>query len=177
MAKKILGICGSLRADSWNLKLLRAFLSNMKDSEIYPNLEMPLLNEDLELRPLDARIINFRSALKNASIIAIASPEYNGSFSSALKNAIDWATREENIWAGKTVVLLGASPGAFGAVRGAIMLKTVLSGLKSWVIPEQVLCPNADKAFDSNGQLINEAVKKQIALAKDALSAFEKSIT
>lgn len=172
MTKKMLGICGSLRAGSWNLKLLRAFLKEFNGARLYPSLEMPLVNEDLETKPLDKSIQDFRAALKEAEVVVIASPEYNGSFSSALKNAVDWGTRGENLWAGKTVVLLAASPGAFGGIRGLIQLKTVLSGIKSWVIPEQVLCSNAHLAFDESGNLKNEMVKKQIDTAFAGLSSF-----
>lgn len=173
MSKKTLGICGSLRAASWNLKLLRAFLNEVPESIIYPSLEMPLMNEDLESKPLDSRILDFRAALKASDTVVIASPEYNASFSPALKNAFDWATRGENLWAGKSIVLLAASPGAMGGVRGLIMMKTILSGAKAWVMPDQVLCPMADKAFDAEGKLTNEMVKKQIAGALLALKNFE----
>ncbi len=175
MEKKVLGLCGSLRADSWNLKLLKNFLSEMGSSyhsQVWPSLELPLMNEDLEKKPLDGRITSWQKALKAAPVVVIASPEYNGSLSPALKNAIDWATRGENLWVGKIVVLLSASPGALGGARGLIHLRTVLSGIKAWVIPEQVQLPMADKAFDASGKLTNESTRKQIHGALDSLGSF-----
>lgn len=177
MNLKALGLCGSLRADSWNLKLLRNFLGELNKegfhSRLLPSLEMPLVNEDLENAPLDSRILDFRAALKEAPVVVVASPEYNGSFSPALKNAVDWATRPpENLWAGKIVVLLSASPGSLGGARGLIQLRTVLSGIKSWVIPEQVQLPFSDKAFDGEGFLVHEATQKQIAVAIQSLKNF-----
>lgn len=164
---KTIGLCGSLRSESWNLKLLRNFLHEMDaegsfSTSIYPSLAMPLLNEDLERKPLDPAITAFRSALEAAEIVVIASPEYNGSLSAPLKNAIDWATRPPaNLWAGKVVVLLSASPGSLGGARGLIHLRTVISGIRGWVIPEQVQLPFADTAFDAEGRL-NETTTKQI---------------
>jgi chromate reductase len=178
MAKhKVIGICGSLRAESWNLKLLRNFLRELGETgfetQLFPSLEMPLVNEDLEKQPLDARILAFRDAIKEADIVAIASPEYNGSFSPALKNAVDWATRPPgNLWAGKTVVLLGATEGGFGTIRGSIMLRTLLGNIKAWVLPDLVLVPHCDKAFDNEGKLIAEPAKKQIRGTIEALKAF-----
>jgi chromate reductase len=174
---KALGICGSLRAESWNLKLLRNFLGEMKkegfETTLYPSLELPLVNEDLEKRPLPPSILDFRNAIEKADVVVVSSPEYNGSLSSALKNAIDWATRPPaNLWAGKIVVILGSSPGAFGAVRGAIHLRAILSGIKAWVIPEQVLLPFADKGFDAEGKLTNESTKKQMSVALESLKKF-----
>jgi chromate reductase len=175
MQTKTLGLCGSLRKDSWNLKLLRNFMPS-DDATVWKSLEMPLMNEDLEGKPLDSRITEFRAALKASSVVVIASPEYNGSLSPALKNAIDWGTRQENLWVGKIAVLLSASPGALGGVRGLIHLRTVLSGIKTWVIPEQVQLPFADKAFDAEGKLTNEQTLRQIELARESLRNFSKKI-
>lgn len=177
--KKILAINGSLRADSWNGKLLRAFVEQLQgfETRLWPSLEMPLMNEDLEKAPLDSRILDFRAALKASEIVVVASPEYNAGFTPALKNAIDWATRGgENLWAGKIAVILSASPGALGGVRGAIMLRTVLSGCKAWVIPEQVMCPSVHTAFSPEGKLTNEQVRKQFAPAIESLRALSDKL-
>lgn len=179
--KKVLGLCGSLRADSYNLKLLRNFLAEAKnggtETELHPALHLPLMNEDLEKQPLPAEILKFRAALEAAPIVAVASPEYNASLSPALKNAIDWGSRPpRNLWEGKIVVLLGASPGALGGVRGLIHLRAVLANLKSWIIPEQVQLPAADKAFDPEGKLQAEQTKKQITGALASLESFTKKM-
>jgi chromate reductase len=182
MAKhKVVGICGSLRADSWNLKLLRNFLAELEasgfETKLFESLEMPLVNEDLEKKPLDSRILAFRDAVKEADIVAISSPEYNGSFSSALKNAVDWATRPPgNLWVGKPIVLLGATEGGFATIRGSVQLRTVLSGIKAWVLPEMVLLPHADKAFAPDGKLLVEATKKQMQGTIEALKIFAGKI-
>jgi NAD(P)H-dependent FMN reductase len=171
---KALGLCGSLRGDSWNLKLLRNFLSHLQESgletRLWPSLELPLFSEDLEKKPLDLRVTDFRAALQATSVVVVASPEYNGAYSAALKNAVDWATRPpENLWAGKIVVLLSASPGSLGGARGLIHLRTLLSGIKSWVIHQQVQLPFCDEAFNGEGVLVNEAAKKQIAVAVEGV--------
>ncbi|MCO5143810.1 MAG: NAD(P)H-dependent oxidoreductase [Oligoflexia bacterium] len=176
MKKRILGISGSLRSDSWNSKLLNHFLSTLSDtyeSKAETISDLPFVNEDLEKNPLPESILRFRQSVSDAQVIAIASPEYNGSFSSALKNAIDWATRPPgNLWQGKVVVLLSASPGALGGARGLIQLKTVVSGIKAWVLPEQVQCSHAHEAFSSDGKVKNEAVLKQMEGLKLALKNF-----
>lgn len=175
--KKALGICGSLRADSYNLKLLRNFLGALQragaETSLFPSLEMPLVNEDLEKKPLDARITDFRAALEKHPIAIVACPEYNSSITPALKNAVDWATRPPgNLWDGKIVVLLGASPGALGGARGLIHVRAVLSNIKSWVIPEMVILPHADQAFDADGKLTAPQALKQIDTAVASLLKF-----
>lgn len=175
MAKiKALGLCGSLRKESWNLKLVRNFQERATDWDMktYPSLDLPNMNEDVEAAGLPTAVQAFRAAFKEAPVIVIASPEYNAGYSGALKNAIDWASRPpENLWAGKVVVLLSASPGAFGGVRGLIQLRSIVSNLKSWVLPEQVILPHADQAFQG-GKLTNEIVAKQIDGALAALKGF-----
>jgi len=178
MAKtKVVGICGSLREGSWNRKLLENFLPYLDADTFsvksFPSLELPLLNQDLEGQPLDPRITAFRAAIEEAAVVVIASPEYNGSFSGALKNAIDWASRPPaNLWNGKIVLLLSASPGALGGMRGILHLKPLLSNCRSWVIHDHVFCGQADKAFDSEGRLVHEGTKKQMAAAAESLRAF-----
>ena len=177
---KLLGLCGSLRAESFNLKLLKNFAAAANadyDVNLYGSLEMPLMNEDLEKNPLPAPVQDFRAALTAAPVVVIASPEYNASLSPALKNAIDWGTRPPgNLWQGKVVVLLAASPGAFAGVRGLIHVRSVLSGIQAWVIPQQVMCGQAHQAFDESGALKNEAVSKQIQGALQSLELFTKKM-
>lgn len=162
------------------MKLLRHFLGEVKSGsagrevELYPSLDLPLMNEDLEKQALPKSLTDFRAALKSAPIVVLASPEYNGSLSPALKNAIDWGSREGNLWAGKIVVLLSASPGSLGGARGLIQLRTIMSGIKAWVIHDQVQLPEAHKAFDAEGRLTNEHTKKQIAGVIAAMEDFHK---
>lgn len=178
MAKlKVVGLCGSLRKDSWNLKLLRNFLPELESAgfsaELFPSLDLPLVNEDLEKKALPENILALRRAVESADVVAIASPEYNGFFTPALKNAIDWCTRPPgNLWAGKPVVILGATEGGFGTIRGSVQLRTQLSNIKAWVIPDLVLLPHCDKAFDGEGRLTNEGTRKAMNVTIAALKSF-----
>lgn len=173
----VLGLCGSLRVDSWNLKLLKNFLAAMPtdsfQTRLYGSLELPLMNQDLETPPLPQSVLDLRAALEASPVVVIGSPEYNSSYSPVIKNAIDWASRPpKNLWDGKLVVLLGASPGMFGGARGQIHLRSVLANQRSWVMPDLVVCPKAHEAFGGDGTLLNEHVAKQIATAIQGLTAF-----
>src|SRR5438067_1036935 len=75
-------------------------------------------------------------ALNASHGVLIASPEYNGSVSGALKNAIDWASRaRKNPFAGKIVSLVGTSPGVWGATKSAAHARQILSQLQAVVVP------------------------------------------
>lgn len=178
-----IGICGSLRKDSYNRKLLQQIMNEVEKHGIGTRIlsaaetELPFVNEDLETKPLDAKITDFRQAISKADFIVICSPEYNGSPSAILKNAIDWATRPPgNVWENKVVLIASASPGSLGGARGLIHLRTVLSGIKSWVIPEQIQCPEAHHAFTADGTLQNPMVQKQIAGAIPKVISFTQKL-
>lgn len=165
------------------MKLLKNFLAALDahggfSTELYGSLDLPLLNQDLESRPLEPRITNLQKAVAGAQVLVFASPEYNASISGPLKNAIDWCTRPAgtNVLAGKVAVLLAASPGALAGARGLIHVRSVLAGLKVWIIPEQVQCGAAHEAFDETGKLKVEAVKKQIAGAVQSLDSAAKKL-
>src|SRR5262249_37381156 len=87
------------------------------------------------------------------------SPEYNGGYAPALKNALDWASTAKpgapaTGLAGKVVALGGASPGALGAYRGLTPLRTspeLRFGARLGA--GMVAVGAADKAVDENGEL------------------------
>ncbi|MGZ3652002.1 MAG: NADPH-dependent FMN reductase, partial [Bdellovibrionota bacterium] len=93
-------------------------------------------------------------------------------------NAIDWGTRPPaNLWQDKIAVLLSASPGSLGGARGLIQVRTILSGIKTWVIPEQVQLSAAHEAFGTPGGTLKvEGVHKQIQGAIQSLEVFTKKM-
>lgn len=121
-AIRILGISGSLRRDSHNTSLLRAAARQLPadvELELFADLaDVPLYNEDDDVDPAPPGAQRLREAIADADGLLIATPEYNGTISGVLKNAIDWASRPypENALKGKPVVVVGASTSLFGAV-------------------------------------------------------------
>ena len=87
----------------------------------------------------------------------IASPEYNSSITAVLKNAIDWVSRaapgEPPLvgFSGKAAVLMSASPGALGGLRGLVHLRSILGNIGVIVLPDQVAVPRAFEAFAPDG--------------------------
>ena len=172
---KVLAFSGSTREGSFNKRLVKNALAAAQahgadirfvDLRDYP---MPLFDEDLETKNgLPESVKEFRSLLKEYDGWLIASPEYNGSYSGVLKNAIDWATRtvsgEEPLacFNDKVVVLFSASPGRLGGIRGLTVLRTLLSGIGVIVLPQQVAVPFAHKAFSEVGQFLDGAQQNTV---------------
>jgi chromate reductase len=100
----ILGFAGSLRKNSYNKALLRVAAELVpKDAKLETfDLEgIPPFTQDLQDQPPE-KVIEFKSKIRAADAILIATPEYNYSISGVLKNAIDWASRPptDNAWEG-----------------------------------------------------------------------------
>lgn len=171
----VLAFAGSTREDSVNKKLVKEAANaahqlgakvtfiNLKD---YP---MPFYDEDLETgQGMPNKAKQFRQLMLQSDVILIASPEYNGSISGVLKNAIDWASRNEDgggsreAFKGKKFVIMSASPGASGGARGLVHLRAIIEHIGGTVMPQQVVIPDAYNAFDAQGLLKNNDQRKDI---------------
>ena len=157
---KILAFAGSLRAGSLNRKLLAVALESLQGKADLDRLDlkevtMPLYDGDIESREgLPEGALRFKGRIAAADALLIATPEYNNSVPGTLKNAIDWASRPpDNPFKGKVALLMGASPGQFGAVRGVLAVRQVLNALNTIVLPQTIQIAHADQAFDEAGRL------------------------
>jgi NAD(P)H-dependent FMN reductase len=115
--RTVLGLCGSLRAASINLAVLRAaaFVAPPQlRVELYPDLAgLPLFNPDLDATAL-APVAQLRERIVTADAVLIASPEYAHGVSGVIKNALDWLVGDDT-WVNKPVAVLNTSPRAHHA--------------------------------------------------------------
>ena len=131
---RIVGIAGSLRSSSCNLGLLRYCEGVLKGHstqlDIIPQSligSLPLFNEELEGKHV-AQVNEFRDYLKSVDGFIFATCEYNGSISAPLKNALDWGSREGNVFDGKPVSIIGAG-GYAGTTRAQGHLRDICFNL------------------------------------------------
>jgi chromate reductase len=117
----IVAICGSLRAASTNLGLLRAIEKQLPTDgtvtiDVIVPGDLPLFNQDTENEPPES-VVNFRARVKRADTFLLATCEYNYSISGVLKNAIDWASRgpDGNLFNDKPAAMVGG--GGAGSLR------------------------------------------------------------
>ena len=169
-ALKALAVCGSLRKDSYNLKLLHTAQKIAREAGLTVSeadlkaLDLPVYNYDLEAAEFPGRVKETAEMVKSSDVLLLASPEYNYSVSGALKNAIDWVSRSKpNPFNGKVAAIFGASTGPFGTVRGQNQLRQILTTVNVLVLPQpQVFVPLADTAFEDDGTLKNKATEQQL---------------
>jgi len=179
---KILAFAGSLREGSFNKKLLLTPVQFLKGAQVdvldLREVDMPLYDGDLEEKSgLPDGAVKFRQRIEPADALVIATPEYNHSIPGTLKNAIDWASRPPgDVFDGKTALLLGASPGGFGAVRSLIHLRQVLTALGVIVLPSQVTVSHAHEAFTEEGDISDPEIVEEIQEACDELIALTNAL-
>src|SRR3984885_13837649 len=158
MSIKIAAFSGSLRKESYNTKLVNAFIK-LAPGEIEVQIteisNLPFINEDLE-SSLPQPVRNLHGIIERADAILLATPEYNRSFSPVLKNALDWGSRPEgqNKWNGKPVAVIGCTPYLLGAFGAQNHLRQVLMYLNMLPLqqPEFYLGEAGDK-FNDRGDL------------------------
>ena len=171
---KILGIAGSLRHGSYNHLALVAAQSLVPANaslSLFDLEGLPLFNQDKESEA-NGRVNEFKKAIRDADAILFATPEYNYSIPGVLKNAIDCASRPygDSAWTGKPVAVMGASVGLFGSARAQYHLRQCFVFLE--MIPTnqpEVMIGMANKAFDTEGKLINETSQALIRKMLDGL--------
>ncbi|SRR5579884_612960 len=157
---KILAFAASMRKNSYNRMLIKQAAEILKsapdavlDLADYREFEMPNYDGDLEDSagiPPGGR--EFIRRILAADGLILSTPEYNGGIPGSLKNAIDWASRDDSDpFQGKTLLLLGTSPGRFGSVRGLWHTRIPFEAMGAYVYPEMFALPNARQAFNDAG--------------------------
>lgn len=173
---KIIAISGSLRKNSFNTGLIRA-ANKLKPAnmeiEYFDIKDIPLYNQDLDGKDKPKAVLELSKKVEKAEGIILAVPEYNYSFTAALKNTFDWLSRVSPMpLSGKPLAMMGASYGISGTMRAQLQFRQVMIYLDVRVLNKpEVLIPSAyEGKFDENGDLVDERAKEQI---KKMLAAFE----
>ena len=186
MADKIsiLGFAGSLRKGSFNKAILQAaggMVPQGMEIEIFDLEGIPPFNQDVEKEP-PIKIKEFKTKIRAADGILIATPEYNYSIPGVLKNAIDWASRPygDNAFQDKPVGVMGASVGMLGTARAQYHLRQSFVFLN--MIPmnqPEVMVAFAEEKVDSNGRLTDlptrEIIKRFIEALDNWVRKFKRN--
>jgi chromate reductase len=179
----LVGISGSLRKGSYNTALLRAAAAMMpQGSEL--RMEsisgIPLYDGDLEeAQGIPAAVAKLKDAIAAADGLLIVTPEYNNSMPGVLKNAIDWLSRPpgdiKRVFGAKPVAVTGASPGGFGTILSQNAWLPVLRtlGTQPW-FEGRLMVSRAQKVFDENGALTDQAVQEQLKQFVEGFVRFVK---
>jgi chromate reductase len=173
---RILAISGSLRRDSHNTQLLRAAADLLPSGAELVVLDpealraIPHYDEDLRELGEPAAVTSLRAAVNDADALLVSTPEYNHSLPGALKNAIDWLSRPiaESPFKGKSIAVVGASTGMFGAVWAQAEARKVFGAVGGRVIDAELPVVFAHEQFGEDGRLLDadvaDALRTQLSL-------------
>jgi NAD(P)H-dependent FMN reductase len=167
---RILAFCGSARLQSFNRKFLAEAVEAARAAGCEVTLAdlnefvLPIFNGDLEDRDgMPENAARLVALVAGSHALLVASPEYNSMITPLLKNTIDWCTRaDDNPFEGRVAAVISASPGIHGGVRSLQLAQQLLLKVGCLVVPGQCILPHADKAFDAQGRLVDERVRKSV---------------
>lgn len=112
---KILTLCGSLRVNSSNRAILRAYERLSPSNLIFEHYDrlgwLPHFNPDLDGETVPPEVGILRSLVAGANALVISTPEYAHGLPGAFKNALDWLVSYPAFF-GKPVVILHAARGS-----------------------------------------------------------------
>jgi len=129
---------GLIDLKDWDLPLMQPVFTSVE-------------NTPGQFRPLSERIFG-------ADAFILVSPEYNGSYSPAMKNLLDHFPKQHH----KPFGIVTASPGILGGIRAAQQLLLLVPALFGVASPYLLIVPSVDKKFDRNGHLIDESFHHSI---------------
>lgn len=160
---KIVGIGGSLRNNSYSQLALEIAAGRVEvlgaEVEILDTrqLRLPFCNGEDDY-PDYPDVERLRNAVKQADGLILATPEYHGSVSGVLKNALDLMDFEQ--LDGKVAGLISVLGGQSNS-NALNDLRVIMRWVHAWVIPEQIAIGQAWKAFSSEGKLLDEKLSQR----------------
>jgi NAD(P)H-dependent FMN reductase len=113
-------------------------------------LDLPVFGQSPEEEGLPA-VVELKAVAAEADAMIWLTPEYNHSFTSAVKNAIDYLHSEMRR---KPVAVCGLSGGGLGGARAVEQLKLVLIEMHALTIRDSVYFSDARGLFDAEGALL-----------------------
>ncbi len=160
-------VSGSPRKESITYRVA-VFLQKLLSSKTTHNVNIidvrewnfPTLQEEV-YSSVDKTPENYKPLAKRmfgANAFIIVTPEYNGSYTPAMKNLFDHFPKQFH----KAFGIVTASPGAMGGMRASQQLQLLINALFGIASPYMLITPLVDKKFDIDGNLIDETFSNSI---------------
>jgi NAD(P)H-dependent FMN reductase len=123
---------------------------------------LPLFEETLARHPDPPQVLlELGAILSQSDAMLFVTPEYNGSYSPALKNAVDSFNKTE--FARKAIGIVTVTTGAMGGIRAGLALQHLIPALFAYPVPQMLLVPSVQNKFDDEGNLLDPAFEKNMA--------------
>lgn len=162
---RVVGVCGSLNPSG---KTRAALSAALEGSAEYGAETRRIELRDYELvffgsvsddeYPEDVH--RLRQELREAQGIIIATPEYHGSLSGALKNMFDLMSTDE--FETKIVGLIGVAGGYVGAINSLNTMKNICRNLHCWVLPQEVSIAESGRVIGEDGSVLDHSLEERL---------------
>lgn len=159
-------LLGSARAGRQSHKVAYYLEKNLKERGIETDLidlakdSLPILEERVGHHPqLPEKIQNISDRLNEADALLFVTPEYHGSFSGALKNALDYFWAEFHK---KPIGVAAVSSGKMGGINASTQLQHVILSLGAYPLPLKLLVPEIHSTFNDDFEPLNEGIKRLV---------------
>ncbi len=175
---RVVGIGGSLRANSTSLAALNFALRAVRDEgaevELFDVRTIGLPFYDADEVPPEAAV-RLAESVYAADGLIWSSPMYHGTISGAFKNALDWLqllNKHEPPFLSDKAVGLIATAGGVQGLQAINTMEFVVRSLRGYAVPLVVPIARARQAFDGQGSPREVQLSTQLrALAVEVVRA------
>jgi NAD(P)H-dependent FMN reductase len=129
---------GIINLKDWNLPILQSVFVSVENT------------------PEEFKLLSKRMFAADAFILL--SPEYNGSYSPAMKNLLDHFPKQHH----KPFGIVTASPGALGGIRASQQMQLLIIALFGIASPYMLIVGGVDKKFDAEGNLLDQSFQNNV---------------
>lgn len=176
---KIVGITGSLRTGSYSTLALQQAVNRVQalgaEVEVLDLREMKLPFCDGGSEYPDYPDVDvLKDKVKAADGLILATPEYHGSVSGVLKNALDLMSFEH--LSGKVTGVISVLGGQSNS-NALNDLRIIVRWVHGFVIPEQIAIGQAWQAFDSEGKLKDAKLSERFDGFAQSLVNYTRKLT
>lgn len=174
-------INGSQRTGRNSIHVSRYLESSLEEKDVRVRLldigefRFPVMEERMRfLDELPPRMQEFSDVLLQADGIILVTPEYNGSYSGALKNTLDYF-KSEYEW--KPMGLVSVSTGKLGGVNALHHLQAWAIHVKGIVCPYKLQVDHVDQRFNNQGELSDPGFSKTAGAFLDRMLELTNAIS
>jgi len=121
----------------------------------------PVMEEVLHRHPAPPDgLEDFAERIRRSDAHIFVSPEYNGSYTAALKNAVDYLKERE--FSRKVVGVAAVTTGMLGGIRAALAMQQLVLGIAGYPIPQMLTVGQVNQRFDESGSLKDPLFEKNM---------------
>jgi NAD(P)H-dependent FMN reductase len=102
-------------------------------------------------------LVEIQQRLDRSDAMVFLSPEYHGSYSGALKNAVDYFWKE---FMRKPIGVVAVASGRFGGINASTEMQQLVLSLGAFPMPYKLLIPTVQQAFDQSGKITDDLLSK-----------------